>query len=246
MLSKNDAKVSQNYMIKNLKKIIRHITGEQSFLDEFFISAAERSDLHALKKNFSKGADINAVDQFKETALFKCCKKGAVDCVEWLLKNGANPTIKTLESRTILHKMAGWDRSECIDALADFLPILIEKKDAFGNTALNRAAEVNHFRVAEKLIYYNADIETKNNIGLTPLYYFVQHGNLKGVALLIKAGADIDALDNAKHSAIDIAAIKGHQEIVDYLEDFKKAKNELSLLNKVINETSDSSQTMSF
>lgn len=221
-------------MINNLKKIFRHITGEQSVLNEHFITAAERSDLHELNKLLREGADINAVNRQENTALHISCKTGATVCIEWLIQNGADVTAKDLYQQTVLHKIAIHDRSECIGQFSELMFWLAEKKDIDGYTALNRAAENNNFRVIKKLLQYDVDCNTKNNDGFTPLHYAAINGFKVSAELLIQAGANIDALDDFKRSAIDLARINMRLDVVDYLENYKKAKSELSDLNATI------------
>jgi ankyrin repeat protein len=63
-----------------------------------------------------------------------------------------------------------------------------------------------------------ADVNLKFE-GYTALMKACEENKMDNVKLLLKAGADMDAVDDKGNTAMDLAANKGHDEIVMLLLD---------------------------
>ena len=75
-----------------------------------------------------------------------------------------------------------------------------------------------NYNLAKFSIDKGADIETKNNDGLTALMSASRYGNLEIVKLLVESGADINnAKDNIGNTALTYASYFGRLEVVIYL-----------------------------
>jgi ankyrin repeat protein len=61
----------------------------------------------------------------------------------------------------------------------------------YGQTPLHRAARYGHKEVVELLITKGADVNTKDNQGLTSLWYAKERGHEQNVELLRKHGAKV-------------------------------------------------------
>jgi ankyrin repeat protein len=100
----------------------------------------------------------------------------------------------------------------CGQILTTFLflqPQLISEKDRTGKSALHYCAENQNLNCIEQII--NADPDLLNETdeeGYTPLHLAVISGNSVIVKFLISKGADVNAVDNEKHSAIHWATGK--------------------------------------
>lgn len=67
------------------------------------------------------------------------------------------------------------------------------------------------------LLSRGADVNKKNELGLTALYYASQSGHAQTVKLLIEKGADINAKTNDGDTALHSAAMYGHYTVVKLL-----------------------------
>ncbi|CAD7928547.1 unnamed protein product [Amoebophrya sp. A25] len=85
-------------------------TGAQKKLDKEFLECSFDGDLDGVKKMLGKGADSNAVDSRKYTALSEAACAGHLPVVEYLLAYnpplGSDPNAKSADGRTALHRAA--------------------------------------------------------------------------------------------------------------------------------------------
>lgn len=88
-----------------------------------------------------------------------------------------------------------------------------------GITALMVACNQNNVALAEELISRGADVNARDDEGLTALIYACLEGagNCEIVALLLRNGADADVRVHGL-KAINFARAAGHHQIVDLLE----------------------------
>ena len=75
--------------------------------------------------------------------------------------------------------------------------------------------------VCQVLIDAGADIETKDDMGRSPLRLSSGFGNLTVVKMLVKAGAGVCVTDNEGDTCLILAACCGHTETVSYLVGLK-------------------------
>ena len=71
--------------------------------------------------------------------------------------------------------------------------------------------------VCQVLIDAGADIETKDDMGRSPLHWACRSGALAVVKLLVKAGAWVRVTDNFGNTCLMCASSQGHTETVRYL-----------------------------
>lgn len=74
----------------------------------------------------------------------------------------------------------------------------INNQDIYGNTALHYAARNKHEKAIEILLSAGADIQIKNNDGITPLHQTLLQKpfNLSATELLLAAGSNTNELYN--------------------------------------------------
>ncbi|KAH9906808.1 hypothetical protein F4778DRAFT_723465 [Xylariomycetidae sp. FL2044] len=82
-------------------------------------------------------------------------------------------------------------------------------------TALHRAVENKHMRIAETLLQYGASANGTGLAPRTPLTTAVEHHNIEMVQLLLRYGADKDAVDRSGSTAFTLA--EGSDEILSIL-----------------------------
>jgi hypothetical protein len=80
--------------------------------------------------------------------------------------------------------------------------------------ALWRAAEAGELHEVELLLSRVADLNARNEHGVTALMRAAQHGHAWVVRLLLAKGADANVVRNDKFTALSLAAFFGHTEVV--------------------------------
>ncbi len=90
------------------------------------------------------------------------------------------------------------------------------KPDA-ATVALWRAAEAGEFGEVEVELARVADVNARNEHGVTALMRAAQRGHARVVRLLLAHGADANVVRNDKFTALSLAAFFGHTEVVRVL-----------------------------
>lgn len=85
--------------------------------------------------------------------------------------------------------------------------------------ALVLAAGEGHQKIVDVLLEHGADMNAKNNGGVTALMSAAGGGHLEIVKTLIKHGADMNARAEHDWTALMYAASSGHKEVVRFLLD---------------------------
>ncbi|KIE04361.1 hypothetical protein NF27_II00010, partial [Candidatus Jidaibacter acanthamoeba] len=100
----------------------------------------------------------------------------------------------------------------------------INKVNNYGNSALHEAVTI-EVRVVERLIHYRAKVNISNNIKQTPLHILAGRGDSdkKTAKTLIRAGANIDAVDKEGYTPLHFAIMKENIDIIKLL--IKKGAN---------------------
>jgi uncharacterized protein len=68
-----------------------------------------------------------------------------------------------------------------------------------------------------KLIDLGADVNVKDDIGQTPLFYAAKKGHIDTCKILVKSGADIDTEDKKGKTAIQVAQRFKKFDVTDFL-----------------------------
>lgn len=132
--------------------------------------AAYKNNLGACKLLVEAGADVNLVSH-GETALYKAASLYLKDIVLYLLSVGAS----------VEFVCDNGERSALISALSNYPT----------KESIKRVSET-----ANALINAGARVNFQNDNGESPLFLAAQSGNLEVGKMLVKAGADINRMDN--------------------------------------------------
>lgn len=207
-------------------------------LNDELINSAQNGDLAKLKKCLTRGANINASDEYGETALTQACDSGHYDIVQFLAENGADTN-------------ADGGKGLMFASYRGYLAIVqilaqnganVCAKDSDGWTALMFAAERGYFDIVQFLVENGADANARNDVGCGALEFsatdeiweylkpkassvdkdlalinFAMRGNAEQVKSLVAQGADINATDSTGWTALMFAARDGHFEVVKLL-----------------------------
>ena len=177
--------------------------------------------------------DIGEKRQMKHYYLPMIVWRGSPNILSFLIKRGADPTVKFREKRSMLHMVTSPHTLENDDLTK--LRILIKggadpnELDDKGRTLLHRIIEVHNKSLPSKyqinlkkcfelLIAEGADLDRPDDDGWTPLHSAVWFSNAEAVKLLINAGAKTDVKLRNGETPKDLALRlkrKGLVEIID-------------------------------
>lgn len=159
------------------------------------------------------GVDIEAANDWGETALVLAARAGNADELELLLGGGADPNATANTGETALMEAAASGDAEIVSILigagAD-----LDAIDRDGWTALLAAAHAGHNEIVLALIEAGADVDRASELGWTPLLSAAYDGHLELVTALVAAGADVNISSSGGKTALIRAAQRGHLEIV--------------------------------
>ena len=122
---------------------------------------------------------INVKNVDGKYPLMQACSQGHHECVQWLRKIGADVNAINDDGYSAIFYASHHDKVNCVEALikgkgkAD-----INLKNKFGNTCLYKAIEKGYLKVIQTLINAGADVNNKNNHGITPIMQSAWSGKL--------------------------------------------------------------------
>ena len=163
------------------------------------------------------GANWNSRDNHGNTALHFAASKCCLEAAHILLERGADVNSQNDEGLTPLQQASRGMRKGCLDIMCFLLDngANEDARDKHGNTALHFAASEGHLETSRLLLEREADINSQNDEGLTPLQQAsrgMRKGYLDIMRFLLDHGANEDARDNCGNTAIHFAASEGHLE----------------------------------
>ncbi len=161
-----------------------------------FCEAAERGDLACLKTLLEQDASLVSARWEGATALHYAALRGRLDCINFLLKNGADIDAVDEEFGS---SPIGWANETGKMRAVD----LLELRGA--SMSLRQAAGFGRQEVVEHLLSTSPDlIDIKDGYG-TPLHAAVLWGQYEIVRYLMDAGADMNALTEDGLTALQLA-----------------------------------------
>lgn len=179
-------------------------------------SILEDTDLLAvLRLLIDRGADLDAVSDYGESALSVASRVGRFDAVELLLSAGANPA--PLEW-TALHRAVALgtiaDVKQRLDARDD-----VAARDRWERTPLLLSLQKGDIDKAEALLSAGGRFADRGRCGKTPLIYTVENDDPAMLRWLLERGADPNATDDFGGTALIAAAGSGAAKCVRALLD---------------------------
>ena len=152
----------KHFLLSILVLFTINFTFAQDDLDLKMITAAAKGDVKKVNTYLKKGANINAKNRARWTALAYATKYKHVNVVKYLVENGANINKTVNTGSTPLQIALNQGSYDIADYLiknnAD-----VNVKDIMGMSALAWAAKSNKLKVVKYLLENGADINSKNN-----------------------------------------------------------------------------------
>jgi ankyrin repeat protein len=171
------------------------------------------------------GAEINAQDSQKSTALHYAIWAESPRIVNLLLEAGATATARVGNAEaTALHVAASRGQPMIVRSLLSH-GAKVDEQDVFGRTPLIAAAESGDRETIELLIKAGSDLNTVSAVSGSAVNTAVLHGSMEGVRTLVEAGADLNRTDRLKTPLLYTAASEGHLEALKFLLDHEMDPN---------------------
>ncbi|GAB6196154.1 ankyrin repeat domain-containing protein [Lysobacter xanthus] len=184
------------------------------------VLAAVLPDLRLLRALIGKGVDLNAVHAGM-TPLLAATRDswhGRPEAVMTLLSNGADPRSRDGEGNTALH-YAARSTDPGVAALLRDAAAELDALNRDGVSPLGMACAAGNWRVAKFLLERGARPEPAGGQPVLLAAAGSEDDDPAGVQLLLKSKARVDARDRQGRSALHVAALAGHVEIVNVLLD---------------------------
>ncbi|XP_067686318.1 ankyrin homolog isoform X2 [Haliotis asinina] len=172
--------------------------------------AVLHSDMETITALCSHGADTNIKDGNNRTPIFLATAAARLDVVKFLIGKGVDLNSQTSSKRSALIEAVCLNRLNLVDALigagAD-----LELEDIKGTTALGHAMMEPRVsvKIVNRLVEAGCNVNKKTQKGATPLMFAVSLKKLDKIKALIKAGADVNAVDSANNTAFHLATNDG-------------------------------------
>ncbi|KAK4077876.1 uncharacterized protein Triagg1_3570 [Trichoderma aggressivum f. europaeum] len=168
---------------------------------------------------FSEKSDSEYIirDELGLTALLIACQRYEPECVELLLKAGADPHFRgkdDIEASDILMRAGNLEKAErCLRLFLSgpYKESAAQKLDKKGNTLLHKIEKKTLVSVLQLLVKAGVPLDSKNRDGYTPLAIAVQKGNEAAAKYLIECGA------SRTGSVLRLACAQGSVNLVGLL-----------------------------
>jgi len=169
--------------------------------------ALSRGHKDIIELLLSKGANINTVDNKGNALIHHAAEAGRKDIVELLIAKGADINAKNNQGQTPLDIAVTNNRKDIIE--------LLLAKGA--DTSIHIAAQIGDLARVGKFVEGGANVNAKNNQGMTALHLAVQEKHQDVAKFLITKGADINAKDKSGYTPLYYAVWNEDKDMVRLL-----------------------------
>ena len=164
------------------------------------------------------GRGVVSPQKFSDDAFLRAAHDGNMRIIELALSSGTDIDAQDPQGHNALHMAAFNGHTEVVTFLLG-KGLKIDTPDGEGKTALIHASSGPFAETASYLIEQGADVNVKDGTeGFTPLMMAAAEGQAEVVQVLLRAGADRDAMDVDGETAAIFAANNGHSRVVKLLE----------------------------
>ena len=211
--------------------------------------ASRHGQLKTTHLLLASGSDVNSRDRKNFTTLHRAAQSGHLDVVTLLLESGADINARNANDATPLGLASAFGRTDVARLLAERMGVMGSQiptdvthlhtaplnilsqvaeppighgeatKSSDEETTLHCASGAGDAETVRSLLLGGADVNKRDAIYRTPVFYASQSGIVEVAELLIKHGADVNAQDGTGRAPLHIASREGHLDIVQLLLD---------------------------
>jgi ankyrin repeat protein len=183
-----------------------------------FAAGSRKRGSEIVQLLLEQGAEVDASDYFRDTALHEAIRKGNQKVIRILLDKGAS--IEKIRSgrSTALHIAVESGDVETIQLLLD-RGASLEEVDSDGSTALHIAVERGDVDTVQLLLDKGASLKNVDSNRPTALHIAVGWGDFDTIQLLLDRGASLEEVDSDGSTALHIAVESGGVDTVQLLLD---------------------------
>lgn len=213
---------------------------ERDRLNNNLLVAINYGNVEMVKKALYEGADINARNSERDTALVTAAFRGHTEVVNLLLEQGADIETKVQKGATALTVAT-------LKGYFDIVRLLVEHgadittRVEDGRDLLMAAAYSGNSDITQFLIEKGADMDLTDNNGLTALMMASQNGHTHVVKTLLAHNSEVNVQNSEGETALIWTARRGYDEIAQLLVEhgadvnLKTQKGETALMSSVLN-----------
>ena len=185
--------------------------------------AAENGHSDTVKTLLDAGADVNARAKDGVTALMRAEHEGHSEIIQLLKKAGALEfTPIQFAARELEPPRADANAQDPAAALTTARLVLktrpVTRREVPPDSQLIEAAENGQTEKVKTLLEAGANVNAKNNYGVTALMSAVGKGQTETVQALLDAGADVNDKTEMGVTVLMVAVMNGHTEIAELLK----------------------------
>jgi uncharacterized protein len=195
--------------------------------DAALLAAKDEKGLGAYTAaKYSGRNDIAALllEKGVELDVFAACMAGAKErALELIGENHELVNAYSHDGWTPLHLACFFGQPSVAEVLIDQgADVRARSHNAMRNTPLHAATAGRSRETVRALLEHGAEVNARQEGGWTALHAASQNGDVEMVRLLIAAGADVQIRADNQQNALDLALGKGHQAVVDLLDEYDK------------------------
>ena len=205
------------------------VNATQSDGSSALLYAVYAGDVELVKQLLAAGADANHGNEYGAMPMAEAAMQGNVEIMQLLLAHAALPDQTNLEGETALMIAARSGNIPAAELLLEQGAAVNAKESWGGQSALMWAAAQSQPDMLKLLLTHGADVnehgaarlwdrrimseprpKDMNKGGFSPLLYAARQGCTACVAILANGGADLNATDPDRISALNLALINLH------------------------------------
>jgi ankyrin repeat protein len=216
------------------------VTTDQELDDRLITACRSGATVEGIASLLDRGANINATNEYGQTAVFAAADDGNAKVIRLLISKGADVNVKDKSGTSPLREAAASRSTESVRILLDAgakpepgalsIACWLDRRETVSwlidagispDAGMASAAAVGPIDLVRLLIEKGAKINATSESGHTPLHAAAgRSDNLENVKLLLDMGADPNAVDDDGETPLHGAvSVYGNLEIVKLLVD---------------------------